>query len=166
MDLSLFVLEAGIRLFAQAKPDLMYPVPHRLHPAQARARRPGGQQFYRRIDEPFGRLAELGAIVALTADHGMNDKSATAAQRHLPSGHLGCILRRRRTRVICPITDAFVAHHGALGGFVRVWCRDGGRRRRGDRRLASAFPAIAAALDRERSAAAIELPPTAKATWR
>ena len=27
------------------------------------------------------------------------------------------------TRVICPITDAFVAHHGALGGFVRVWCR-------------------------------------------
>ena len=26
------------------------------------------------------------------------------------------------TRVICPITDAFVAHHGALGGFVRVWC--------------------------------------------
>jgi len=27
------------------------------------------------------------------------------------------------TRVICPITDAFVAHHGALGGFVRVWCQ-------------------------------------------
>jgi len=27
------------------------------------------------------------------------------------------------TTVICPITDAFVAHHGALGGFVRVYCR-------------------------------------------
>ena len=27
------------------------------------------------------------------------------------------------TRVICPITDAFVGHHGALGGFVRVWRR-------------------------------------------
>ena len=27
------------------------------------------------------------------------------------------------TTVICPIADAFVAHHGALGGFVRVWSR-------------------------------------------
>ena len=27
--------------------------------------------------------------------------------------------------VICPITDAFVGHHGALGGFVRVYCREG-----------------------------------------
>lgn len=25
--------------------------------------------------------------------------------------------------VVCPITDAFVAHHGALGGLVRVWSR-------------------------------------------
>ena len=27
--------------------------------------------------------------------------------------------------VICPITDAFVGHHGALGGFVRVYCHEG-----------------------------------------
>ena len=25
--------------------------------------------------------------------------------------------------MICHITEAFVAHHGALGGFVRVWTR-------------------------------------------
>ena len=25
------------------------------------------------------------------------------------------------TKVICPITDAFVGHHGSLGGFVRVY---------------------------------------------
>ena len=35
--------------------------------------------FYRRIDEQFGRLAALGAVVALTADHGMNDKSTPTA---------------------------------------------------------------------------------------
>lgn len=29
------------------------------------------------------------------------------------------------TLVICPITDAFVGHHGALGGFVRVY-KNGG----------------------------------------
>lgn len=28
------------------------------------------------------------------------------------------------TKVICPITDAFVRHHGALGSFIRVWCLD------------------------------------------
>ena len=27
--------------------------------------------------------------------------------------------------VICPITDPFVVHHGALGSFVRVYCNEG-----------------------------------------
>ena len=36
---------------------------------------PAAMRFYRDIDERFGRLAALGALVALTADHGMNDKS-------------------------------------------------------------------------------------------
>ena len=26
------------------------------------------------------------------------------------------------TQVICPITDAFVGHHGSLGGFLPVYC--------------------------------------------
>jgi phosphonoacetate hydrolase len=33
---------------------------------------------------------------------------------------------RGKTTVICPITDYFVAHHGALGGFVRVYSHDTG----------------------------------------
>ena len=123
MELSLFVLEAGIRLLERERPDLMYLsltdwVQHKYAPEDPEAKR-----FYREIDSRFGRLAELGATVALTADHGMNDKSNAAGAPNVI--WLQDILDERfgkgETRVICPITDAFVGHHGALGGFVRVY---------------------------------------------
>jgi phosphonoacetate hydrolase len=123
MELSLFVLEAGIRLLERERPDLMYLsltdwVQHKYAPEDPEAKR-----FYREIDSRFGRLAELGATVALTADHGMNDKSNAAGAPNVI--WLQDILDQRfgkgETRVICPITDAFVGHHGALGGFVRVY---------------------------------------------
>jgi phosphonoacetate hydrolase len=123
MELSLFVLEAGIRLLERERPDLMYLsltdwVQHKYAPEDPEAKR-----FYREIDSRFGRLAELGATVALTADHGMNDKSNAAGEPNVI--WLQDILDERfgkgETRVICPITDAFVGHHGALGGFVRVY---------------------------------------------
>jgi phosphonoacetate hydrolase len=95
-------------------------VQHKYAPHEAEARR-----FYQELDRCFGRLAGLGALVALTADHGMNDKSDAAGNPNVV--WLQDVLDRRfgkgETRVICPITDAFVAHHGALGGFVRVWCQ-------------------------------------------
>ena len=125
MELSLFVLEAGIRLLEAKRPDLMYLsltdwVQHKYAPEESEAKR-----FYREIDARFGRLADLGATVALTADHGMNDKSDAEGRPNVI--WLQDILDRRfgrgDTRVICPITDAFVGHHGALGGFVRVYCQ-------------------------------------------
>ena len=125
MELSMFVLEAGIRLLERERPDLMYLsltdwVQHKYAPAEPEAKR-----FYREIDARFGRLAELGAVVALTADHGMNDKSNAAGTPNVI--WLQDLLDERfgkgETRVICPITDAFVGHHGALGGFVRVYRR-------------------------------------------
>jgi phosphonoacetate hydrolase len=119
------VLEAGIRLLEKRRPDLLYLsltdwVQHKYAPEEAEARR-----FYQEIDERFGRLAELGAIVALTADHGMNDKSNAAGKPNVIwlQDILDAKFGKGDTKVICPITDAFVAHHGALGGFVRVWCR-------------------------------------------
>jgi phosphonoacetate hydrolase len=124
MELSWFVLEAGIRLLEQRRPDLLYLsltdyVQHKYAPDEPEAKR-----FYQRLDGYFGRLAELGAVVALTADHGMNDKSDARGQPNVI--WLQDILDEQfgegDTRVICPITDAFVGHHGALGGFVRVWC--------------------------------------------
>jgi phosphonoacetate hydrolase len=125
MELSLFVLEAGVRLLEQRRPDLLYLsltdwVQHKYAPHEAEA-----QRFYRALDRQFGRLAELGALVALTADHGMNDKSDAAGRPNVIwlQDILDARFGKGDTRMICPITDAFVAHHGALGGFVRVWCQ-------------------------------------------
>ena len=125
MELSLFVLEAGVKLLERDRPDLLYLsltdwVQHKYAPHEAEAKR-----FYQELDRRFGRLAELGATVALTADHGMNDKSNAAGEPNVIwlQDILDARFGKGDTRVICPITDAFVAHHGALGGFVRVWCR-------------------------------------------
>ncbi|HKX39070.1 MAG TPA: phosphonoacetate hydrolase, partial [Burkholderiales bacterium] len=126
MELSLFVLEAGIRLLERKeRPDLLYLsltdwVQHKYAPHEPEAKR-----FYQELDRRFGRLAELGADVALTADHGMNDKSDAQGRPNVIwlQDILDEEIGKGATRVICPITDAFVAHHGALGGFVRVWCQ-------------------------------------------
>jgi len=125
MELSWFVLEAGIKLLERDRPDLLYLsltdyVQHKYAPEESEAKR-----FYEKLDDCFGRLADLGAIVALTADHGMNDKSNAAGEPNVIwlQDILDAKFGRGDTKVICPITDAFVAHHGALGGFVRVWCR-------------------------------------------
>lgn len=126
MDLSLFVLEAGIKLLTRDKPQLMFLsltdyIQHKHAPGD-----PVANAFYQRLDHAFGRLFDLGAIVALTADHGMNDKSKVDGSPNVI--FLQDILDQQfgtgSTIVICPITDAFVRHHGALGGFVRVWCRN------------------------------------------
>ena len=125
MELSLFVLEAGVKLLAQRRPDLLYLsltdwVQHKYGPDESEARR-----FYQALDDAFGRLAALDATVALTADHGMSDKSNAAGEPNVIwlQDILDAKFGAGTTTVICPITDAFVGHHGALGGFVRVWSR-------------------------------------------
>lgn len=160
MDLSLFVLEAGIRLLERERPALMYLsltdfIQHKYAPGE-----PVANDFYRRLDEAFGRLSAFGAIVALTADHGMNDKStATGAPNVI---YLQDILDREfgagDTRVICPITDSFVKHHGALGGFVRVWCLGGKATPRAIIDLLCKMPGIAEALDKATACRRFDLP--------
>jgi phosphonoacetate hydrolase len=125
MELSLFVLDAGIKLLQMQHRDLMYLsltdfVQHKYAPDEGEARR-----FYEALDQRFGRLEALGAIVVLTADHGMNDKSNTAGEPNVIwlQDLLDARFGKDDVKVVCPITDAFVAHHGALGGFVRVWLR-------------------------------------------
>ncbi len=123
--LSLFVLDAGIKILERDRPDLMYLsltdyVQHKYAPTEAAAKR-----FYQDLDVRFGKLAALGAMVALTADHGMNDKSTAEGKPNVIwlQDVLDAKFGKGDMIVICPITDAFVAHHGALGGFVRVYCR-------------------------------------------
>ncbi|HEX3524588.1 MAG TPA: phosphonoacetate hydrolase [Stellaceae bacterium] len=124
-DLSLFVLDAGVALLERGMAQLLYLslsdyVQHAHAPAA-----PEADAFNRAIDNRVGRFVELGAVVGIVADHGMNDKAR-------PNGEPNVIfledeLNRRfgagAVRVICPITDPFVRHHGALGSFVRVYAR-------------------------------------------
>lgn len=160
MDLSLFVLEAGIKLLEQELPDILFLsltdfIQHKHAPGD-----PVANTFYQRLDEAFGRLEALGAIVALTADHGMSDKS-------LPDGRPNVVFLQDlldvrfgegATRVVCPITDAFVRHHGALGGFVRIWCMDGRVEPAAVRDWVAAVPGVAEALEREAVCARFDLP--------
>jgi phosphonoacetate hydrolase len=160
MDLSLLVLEAGIKLLERDKPDLLFLsltdyIQHKHAPGDAVA-----NTFYQRLDDAFGRLAALGATVALTADHGMNDKSNADGTPKVI--YLQDVLDQRfgtgTTKVICPITDAFVRHHGALGGFVRVWIRDA--QVSADAIIATVrdIPGVALALNRDEVCRQFELP--------
>ena len=127
-ELSLFVLDAGIRFLEQDDPPgLLYLsltdyVQHKYAPDHPKA-----LEFYKALDDRFARLEALGAVVALVADHGMKDKCTEDGSYNII--YLQDLLDERfgagNTKVICPITDAFVGHHGALGGFVRVHCFNG-----------------------------------------
>ena len=126
-DLSLFVLDAGLRLLEERRPDILYLsltdyIQHAHAPGD-----PQADRFYADLDARFGRFEALGATVALTADHGMNEKTNDDGTPRVV--WLQDILDRElgagACTVICPITDAFVGHHGALGGFVRVYGREG-----------------------------------------
>ena len=126
-DLSLFVLDAGLKLLAERRPDVLYLsltdfIQHAYAPGH-----PEADRFYAEMDARFGKFEELGATVALTADHGMNEKTnddgtpCVVWLQNILDAEFG----EGTSTVICPITDAFVGHHGSLGGFVRVYCNDG-----------------------------------------
>jgi phosphonoacetate hydrolase len=160
MDLSLFVLEAGIKLLKSGHRDLMFLsltdyIQHKHAPGD-----PVSNEFYRRIDEKIGRLAELGAVVGVTADHGMNDKSKADGTPNVIflQDILDAEFGTGDTKVICPITDAFVRHHGALGGFVRVWCRGGKATPAAIIALIKDRPGITQALTKDEVCARFDLP--------
>ena len=121
-DLSLFALDAGLKLLATARPRLMYLstsdyVQHKYAPGEA-----DSNAFHTAVDQRIARMIELGATVALTADHGMADKSGADGQPNVVyvEDALNAQFGAGSVRVICPIADPFVRHHGALGGFVRI----------------------------------------------
>jgi phosphonoacetate hydrolase len=122
-DLSIFVLEAGVRILEREHPDLMYLslsdyIQHKYAPGSREA-----TDFYVAIDNAIERLLAAGATVALTADHGMNDKSNADGSPNVV--FLQDLLDHRfgegTTRVILPITDPYVKHHGALGSYATVF---------------------------------------------
>lgn len=158
-DLSLFVLDAGIKLLERGAATLLYLslsdfVQHAHAPGK-----PEADAFNRAVDERVGRLMSLGAVVGVVADHGMNDKSLADGAPNVV--FLEEELSRRfgegAVRVICPITDPFVRHHGALGSFVRVY-----QRKAGDRTAlmaaCAALPGVEAVVDGATAARRFGLP--------
>ena len=122
-ELSEFVFAAGVKLLHSMKPDLMYLsttdyVQHKYAPGSE-----GANRFYAMMDKYLGELDAGGATIIIVADHGMKDK-------HLSSGepdvlYLQDVLDAQfgagKTKVILPITDPYVVHHGALGSFATVY---------------------------------------------
>ena len=84
----------------------------------------GADAFYAMMDSYLGQLDAAGAVIVLTADHGMKDKHGSDGQpdvlylQDLLDDWLG---ERAIRRVILPITDPYVVHHGALGSFATVY---------------------------------------------
>ena len=160
-DLSEFIFAAGVVLMERDRPDLMYLsttdyVQHKHAPGT-----PLANAFYAMMDGYWARLDALGATIALTADHGMNAK-------HDPQSGAPNVIYLQdlvddwfgagAARVILPITDPYVAHHGALGSFATIYVDDAGRREEIIARLA-AVDGVLEALDNAVACARFELPP-------
>ena len=129
-DLSEFVFAASVKLMHQHRPDVMYLsttdyIQHKFAPGTG-----GANDFYTMMDGYLGQLEALGCVIALTADHGMNAKVAmdgTPDVIYLQDwfdswlGTPGQPPGGNNARVILPITDPYVVHHGALGSFATVY---------------------------------------------
>lgn len=132
-DLSEFVFAAGVKLMEKVRPDVMYLsttdyVQHKHAPGTTDA-----NDFYAMMDGYLAQIEALGCVIALTADHGMNAKVAmdgTPDVIYLQDwfdAWLGTTDAHivSKARVILPITDPYVVHHGALGSFATVYLPNG-----------------------------------------
>ena len=122
-QLSEFVFAAGVKLMQEWSPDVMYLtttdyIQHKYAPDDAEAK-----SFYRVFDTYLQQLDAMGAAIVVTADHGMKPK-------HLADGSPAVVyvqdlmdnwLGDAAARVILPITDPYVVHHGALGSFATAY---------------------------------------------
>ena len=121
--LSEFVFAAGVKLLAEFKPDVMYLsttdyIQHKHAPGD-----PVANAFYAAFDGYLGQLDAAGAAIVVTADHGMKPKHnsdgspAVVYVQDMMDGWIGT----GQSRVILPITDPYVVHHGALGSFATIY---------------------------------------------
>ena len=158
-DLSEFVFAAGVWLMQHQRPDVMYLsttdyIQHKFAPGTA-----GANAFYAMMDGYLQQLEDMGCIIALTADHGMNAK---VGMDGLPQviylqDWFDAWLGTAVARVILPITDPYVVHHGALGSFATVYLPASVDLNQAVQRL-QAVHGIEAVYTREQAAVHFELP--------
>ena len=158
-ELSEFVFAAGVKLLTEWSPDVMYLsttdyIQHKFAPEEQ-----GALDFHAMVDGYLGQLDELGATLVLTADHGMKPKHdsdgdpAVVYVQDLLDDWLGAAA----ARVILPITDPYVVHHGALGSFATVYLPNSANAADIKDRLA-AVDGIMMVIDRAKAVTRFELP--------
>ncbi|NGM63209.1 phosphonoacetate hydrolase [Sphingobacterium sp. SGG-5] len=127
-EASLFVLRAGTTLIQQGLADFLY---LSLTDYMQHTYAPDTEEslaFYEEMDKEIGKMLELGAVIGATADHGMNAKIKSDGSPNVL--YVEDMLEQQfgsGFRVICPITDPYVKHHGALGSYVVVHVDDKSR---------------------------------------
>ena len=158
-ELSEFVFAAGCALFERDRPDIMYLsttdyVQHKHAPGT-----PAANAFTGMLDRYCARLDAAGATVVLTADHGMNAKTDAFGRPNIVflQDILDAAYGDDATRVILPITDPYVVHHGALGSYATVHVA-GGVALDDVRRRIAALPGIDLVLSRAEACVRFELP--------
>ncbi|MFI5002545.1 MAG: phosphonoacetate hydrolase [Reyranellales bacterium] len=158
--LSEFVFAAGVKLMELERPEIMYLsttdyIQHKHAPGT-----PIANDFYAMMDGYMARLDALGCTVVLTADHGMNAKFGADGQPDVI--YLQDVFDKwlgvDAARVILPITDPYVVHHGALGSFAVVYLPAGVTHSEWQAKLKS-LPGVEAALTKAEAARRFELPP-------
>ncbi|KIQ17731.1 phosphonoacetate hydrolase [Variovorax paradoxus] len=159
-ELSEFVFASGVKLMERQRPDLMYLsttdyVQHKAAPGS-----PAANAFYAMMDGYLAQLDALGATIVVTADHGMNDKHGADGSpnviylQDVLDGWYGA----GTARVILPITDPYVVHHGALGSFATVYAPDEASAPGWIERIRQ-VPGMELVLSRKDAAQRFELPP-------
>ena len=158
-DLSEFVFAAGVWLMQHQRPDVMYLsttdyIQHKFAPGTD-----GANAFYAMMDGYLQQLEDMGCVIALTADHGMNAKVGMDGLPHVIylQDWFDAWLGPAVARVILPITDPYVVHHGALGSFATVYLPSSADAADAVKRL-QAVQGIEAVYTRAQAAAHFELP--------
>jgi phosphonoacetate hydrolase len=159
-DLSEFVFAAGVKLMERERPDIMYLsttdyVQHKEAPGSA-----GANAFYAMMDSYLRTLDRAGALIAVTADHGMNAKTKADGSPNVIylQDLLDSWYGEGATRVILPITDPYVVHHGALGSFALVYLRSTAPALGEVTQRIASLDGMECVLSREEAAARFELP--------
>jgi phosphonoacetate hydrolase len=157
-DASLYVLRAGVKLLERRLGDFFYLsttdyIQHKFGPEEASA-----LDFYGRVDVELGRLLNSGAVVGLTADHGMNAKQKADGSPNVIYLETALVEKfGKGFRAILPITDPYVAHHGALGSFAQVHLPDGVKAEVIQNYIRE-LPGVTEVLDRRTASRLMELP--------
>ena len=127
--LSEFVMAAGVKILNEFNPDIMYLsttdfIQHKYAPGDEVA-----NAFYAMFDRYIGQLNVNNNSIIVTADHGMQPKSRSDGSPNaiFLQDILDEALGKNISKVILPITDPYVVHHGALGSFATVYLDDKSR---------------------------------------